>query len=166
MFGPPRSGSVIIFIRILPSTNKNSKNTLISTILWLLFGFLFMKTVKTDVNVPSKSNKQKKLLKTFFVDILSATDEKSKIRIRSRIRIRKSVERIRGSGSVPKYHGSTTPKSPTKTPRSDSFYNCIKKNTRPSYHIYCFLCDADIVCFSQKKEHLGQNPLTPPPPPT
>jgi hypothetical protein len=40
----------------------------------------------------------------FFVGILSASDEKR----RNRIRIRKSVEKIRGSGSVPKCHGSTT----------------------------------------------------------
>jgi hypothetical protein len=38
----------------------------------------------------------------FFVGILSATDEES------RIRIRMSVVRILGSGSVPKCHGSTT----------------------------------------------------------
>jgi hypothetical protein len=38
----------------------------------------------------------------FFVGIMSATDEKSMIRIR------KSVVRIRGSRSVPKCHGSAT----------------------------------------------------------
>jgi hypothetical protein len=53
-------------------------------------------SLKTDVNVHSKSNKQK----TFF-GIMKATDENS------RIRIRKSVVRIRGFGSVPKSHGST-----------------------------------------------------------
>ncbi len=47
-------------------------------------------------------NKQKKLLKkTMFWWLL---DEKSRILIR----IRKSVVRIRESGSVPKFHGSTT----------------------------------------------------------
>jgi hypothetical protein len=39
--------------------------------------------MKTDVNVPSKRNKQKTLKNNlFFVGILSATDEKSRIRIR------------------------------------------------------------------------------------
>ncbi len=68
--------------------------------LWLILTFLSM---KTDVNVPSKSNKQKNSEKTklFFVGILSATDEK-------RVRIRKSEERVHGSGSVPKYQGYTT----------------------------------------------------------
>jgi hypothetical protein len=55
------------------------------------------------LNVPSKSNKQKNFeeKKQFFVAILKATDKKS------RIRIRKSVVRISGSGSgsVPKCHG-------------------------------------------------------------
>jgi hypothetical protein len=48
--------------------------------------------------------KAKKLLKKnlFFVGILAATDEKI------RIRIRMSVVRIHGFGSVPKCHGSTT----------------------------------------------------------
>ncbi len=53
--------------------------------------------MKTDVNVLSKSNKQKKIRKNlFFVGILSATDEKkSRFRIQSRIPIwiRKSVVR-------------------------------------------------------------------------
>ncbi len=53
--------------------------------------------LKTDVNVLSKSNKPK----TFF-GIMSATDKKS------RFRIRKSVVRIPGSASVPKCHVSTT----------------------------------------------------------
>ncbi len=43
---------------------------------------------------------------TLIICILMVTDEKS--RIRSKIRIRKSVVRIRGSGSVPICHGSTT----------------------------------------------------------
>jgi hypothetical protein len=62
---------------------------------------------KDDVNVPSKSNKQRNLY-LFFVGILSATDEKSRICIRRRIRIRESVVRIRGPGFVPKCHGSIT----------------------------------------------------------
>ncbi len=45
------------------------------TILWHHFDF---SSLKTDVNVPTKSNKQKNFekKKLFFVDILSATDEK------------------------------------------------------------------------------------------
>jgi hypothetical protein len=43
-------------IQILPSSSKNKKKTHF-TILWLLYdGFL---SVKDDVNVPSKGNKQK-----------------------------------------------------------------------------------------------------------
>jgi hypothetical protein len=55
-----------------------------------------------NVPVPSKNNKQKYLGKKTFFGISSATDEKS------RIRILKSVVRIRESGFVPKCHGSTT----------------------------------------------------------
>jgi hypothetical protein len=41
--------------------------------------------LKTDVNVPSKSKKQKRLEKgLLFFDILKATDEKRRIRIWSR----------------------------------------------------------------------------------
>ncbi len=57
--------------------------------------------VTAGVNVLSKSNKPKNFdKKLFFYCILSATDETSRIRIQSRIRIRKSVVRIPGSGSV------------------------------------------------------------------
>ncbi len=45
-------------IRILPLSSKNSKKTLIYTVLWLFHDFL---SVKTNVNVASKSNKQKNL---------------------------------------------------------------------------------------------------------
>jgi hypothetical protein len=47
--------SFFVQIQILPS--KKSKKNLDSTILFLLFDFFSM---KTDVNVPSKRNKQKK----------------------------------------------------------------------------------------------------------
>jgi hypothetical protein len=48
--------------------------------------YLFL---KTDVIVPSESNKQKTLKKIlFFIGILSATDEKGRLRIR----IRESVD--------------------------------------------------------------------------
>jgi hypothetical protein len=53
--------------------------------------FLFL---KNDENVPSKSKNKNK---NIFVDILKATDEKSRIRSRLRIRIRNSLVRIRGS---------------------------------------------------------------------
>jgi hypothetical protein len=46
----------------------------------------------------------KSTFKGYKAKSLKATDEKSRIRIR----IRKSVIRIRGSGSAPKGHGSTT----------------------------------------------------------
>jgi hypothetical protein len=67
---------------------KHLRKILIFTILCLLFDFL---SLKTDVNVPEKSNKQQKNLKknTFFD--LVASDEKSRIRIR--ILIQKSVYR-------------------------------------------------------------------------
>ncbi len=62
---------------------KKVRKTLISTFLCLLLDFLDM---KTDVNVPSKSTKQKVWKKKLFVGILSASDEKSRIRNRNRIR--------------------------------------------------------------------------------
>ncbi len=65
-------------IRILPSSSKNRKKNVDSTVLWLLYDFL---SSKTDVNVPSNSKKQENF------------------------RIRFSVVRIRGSGSVSKCHG-------------------------------------------------------------
>jgi hypothetical protein len=85
---------------------KKVRKALVSTILSLLFDFL---SIKTDVDVRSKSTViSKKTLKKklIFVGILSATDEKSRIRIR----IRQSVVRTRGSGSVPTCHESTTRK--------------------------------------------------------
>ncbi len=47
---------------------------------------------------------QQKNYNLFFVGILKANEEKSRIRFPSRIR--RSVARICGSGSVPKYHVS------------------------------------------------------------
>jgi hypothetical protein len=57
-------------------------------------------TLKSDVNVPKVSNKQKKLKKKklFFVNILKASKENTNIRIR----IHNPEVRIRGSGSVSK----------------------------------------------------------------
>jgi hypothetical protein len=98
-------GSVIICTDPDPNPSiKKQKDVIkpfISTIFLLLFCFL---SLKTDVNLPSKSTTNKQ--KLFFVGILSAIDEKSRIRIR--IRIRKSVVHICGSRTVPKCHGSTT----------------------------------------------------------
>jgi hypothetical protein len=57
VFGPAGSGSVIILYgsgSFHPQAKKVRK-TLISTILLLIFVFLY---VRTDVNVPSKSNTQ------------------------------------------------------------------------------------------------------------
>jgi hypothetical protein len=62
-----------------------------------------MTSLKNDVNIPSKSNKQK-----IFVDVLKVTYENSRIRIRILIRIHKSEVWIPGSGSIQKFHGSTT----------------------------------------------------------
>jgi hypothetical protein len=97
IFRASRIQIVSIFTDPDPSINmqKSKKKHYFYYILSLHFVFLSSKTV---VNVPSKSKKPKNLL---FVDILSATDERSKIRIH------KSVVRIRGYGSVPKCHGST-----------------------------------------------------------
>jgi hypothetical protein len=59
---------------------KKLRKTLISSFLWLLYDFLFLK----NVNVASKSNKQKNLI--FVVAILKVKDENSRIRIRNRNR--------------------------------------------------------------------------------
>ncbi len=55
------------WIRILQSQSRNSKKTLIPTVLWLLFDFL---SLKNDVNVPSESKKQKNIL-LVFVGVLT-----------------------------------------------------------------------------------------------
>ncbi len=58
---------------------KIVRKTLISTVFWLLFDFL---SLKNDVNVPSKSHKQKNLFKNLvFFCILNVNDENSRIRI-------------------------------------------------------------------------------------
>jgi hypothetical protein len=53
-FGPPGSGSLYHHAKIV-------KKTLIPTVLWLLYDFL---SLKNDVNIPSKSNKQKNFRNT------------------------------------------------------------------------------------------------------
>ncbi len=73
-----------IRIRILPSSIKKVRKTLVSTLLWLIYDFF---SLKIDVNVP-------------FVDILKALTKRPGPGLNS-------VVRIRGSGSVPTCHGST-----------------------------------------------------------
>ncbi len=75
VFEPPGSG----FISpepILLSSSKNRKKNLDPSVLWLLYDFL---SLKNDVNVSSKSNKQKNL---FFGGVFKVNDENSRIRIR------------------------------------------------------------------------------------
>jgi hypothetical protein len=68
--------------------------------------FIFL-SLKKDVNVASKSNKQKKLCKKIvFYWHLEVQWENSRIRIR--FRIHWSEAWIPGSGSTPKCHGSAT----------------------------------------------------------
>jgi hypothetical protein len=68
---------------------KTVRKTLIPTVLWLLLDFL---SLKNDVIVPSKSNKQKNL----------------KIKISFLMASWRSMTKIAGSGSTPKCHGSGT----------------------------------------------------------
>ncbi len=81
VFEAPRIQPLFVRIRILPSSNKNSKKNLdfycSVTSLWL---FLIL---QNDVNVPSKCNKQK----CFWLasGILKVPDEKSRIRIRTKM---------------------------------------------------------------------------------
>jgi hypothetical protein len=98
--------------RILYQQAKIVRKSLIptGTVLLLLFDFL---SLKNDVNVPLKSNMQKHYFSNlFFGSILKVSDENSRIRIRIRIRIgiwiHLSEPWIRGSGSIPKCHGSAT----------------------------------------------------------
>jgi len=72
--------------------------------------------LKNNVNVASKSNKQKKLcsentgsfLLPFWRLVTKIAGSGSRFRIRIRNRIHKSESWIRGSGSTPKCHGSGT----------------------------------------------------------
>jgi hypothetical protein len=56
----PDPDPLVIWIRILLSSSKNSKKNLDSYYFVTLFDFLFL---KNDVNVPSKSNMQKNCVK-------------------------------------------------------------------------------------------------------
>ncbi len=79
-------------------------------VLWLLYAFL---SLKKDVNVASKSNKQKNFKYKFLVAIFKVTDENSRMGIR--IRTHESEVWIPGSGSVPKCHRSATLVTKTST---------------------------------------------------
>jgi hypothetical protein len=65
-----------IWIQILPSSRKKSKKE----VTFILFCNFFL-SLKTDVNILSKSNTQKNLL---FLGILKATEKKNRIRIRKK----------------------------------------------------------------------------------
>jgi hypothetical protein len=90
VFGPPGSGSISQMY--WPGSRSGSfyhqaniiRKTLIPTVLWLLLDFL---SLKNDVNVPSKSNKQKNFFNSFFAGVLKVNNEKSRIRIQIQIRI-------------------------------------------------------------------------------
>ncbi len=89
VFGPPGSGSISQMY--WPGSRSGFYNqaniirkTLIPTVLWLLLDFL---SLKNDVNVPSKSNKQKNFFNSFFAGVLKVNNEKSRIRIQIQIRI-------------------------------------------------------------------------------
>jgi len=97
----PLVGTVRIrlWLWILLSSSKNSKKNLDSTVLLLLYDFL---SLKNEVNVTSKSNKQKN--RNFVVvDVLKVTDEKAGSAGSASPRYG-----IRGFGSLPKCHGSGT----------------------------------------------------------
>ncbi len=89
VFGPQRSGSG-------PFHHQAKKENLISTVLWLFYDFL---SLKTDYMYLQKVKIKKLYRKNlFFVDILKATDEKSRIWIRNSVwygpRIRTKTSRI------------------------------------------------------------------------
>ncbi len=100
VYGPPRS----IRLRILLSSSKYSKQNLDSYCLWLLFYFL---SLKNDVNVPSKRNKQKNLEKNYRSFLLASWRSMTKIAgsvsisrgMDPRIRIRPKMSRIRNTAS-------------------------------------------------------------------
>ncbi len=84
VFGPPGSGSFY-------NQAKKVRKTLIPTVLGLFFDIL---SLKNDVNVPSKSTKQKKCFKKLvFVGFLMTTLAGS----------------ASGSGSISLRHGSADP---------------------------------------------------------
>jgi len=89
---------VRIRIRILLSSSKNCKKTLILIVFWLLYDFL---SLKNYVNVPPKSNTQKKLeIKSFLIGVLKANDE---------IARSGSISKSRGSADPDPYQNVTDP---------------------------------------------------------
>jgi hypothetical protein len=58
VFGPPGSGSIIRRYGSGSGSFYHQAKTLITNVLWLLSDFL---SLKSDVNVSSKSNKEEKL---------------------------------------------------------------------------------------------------------
>ncbi len=67
-------------IRILPSTSKKWKQTMVSTVLWLLNDML---SLETDVNVPTVRSKQNNVEKVIFCWRLESHCQKERIRIRN-----------------------------------------------------------------------------------
>ncbi len=86
---------ILLWIRILLSLCKNSEKNLDSYYFVTHFDFL---SLKTDVNVASKSNKQKKLC-TKISFLLASW---------------RSMMKIAGSGSISQRHGSADPDPPLK----------------------------------------------------
>jgi hypothetical protein len=88
--------------------------------------FVFL-TLKNDVNVPSKSNKQKKLCyKLFFAGILKVNDESSRIRIQ---------DPGSGSGSTSQRHGSADPDPdpPQNFMDPEHWYSTYPKKNKPEF---------------------------------
>jgi hypothetical protein len=85
-----------------PEPCKNSKKNLDFLYFVTLFDFL---SLKNDVNVPSKSNKQKNCVKNLFIaGMLKANDENSRIRIQD-----PDPDPGSGSGSISQRYGSEDP---------------------------------------------------------
>jgi hypothetical protein len=99
------SGSVCLWtsrIRILLSSSKIVRKTLIPTVFWLLYDIL---SLKNDVNVPSKRNKEKNFWKKItFLVVLKVTDEMvgSSGSISQRYGSTKSVLKCHGSATLKK----------------------------------------------------------------
>ncbi len=101
VFGPPGSESISKRYGSRSGSGSGSgsfyhqakilRKTLIPTVLWLLLDFL---SLKNDVNVPSKSNKQKNFLEIIFL-----------------LAFWRSMRKIAGSGSesISQRHGSANP---------------------------------------------------------
>jgi hypothetical protein len=112
---------------------KIVRKTLIHTVLWLLFDIL---SLKKDVNVPSKSNKQKNFFKINFVGVLKVNDNPDpsiggidrRIRIRTKMWLRtppgcRAAGRPLLGGWPAGVHGPDRPSSPPPhaTPAHEKF---------------------------------------------